>query len=83
MTLKMPVEVGLSPECDSGFSRSTARPLAYTWNGEVFPHLITMTMQVLSKVFLSRETLSFAGWPFAMHSQSYPRGFFNFKVLWV
>ena len=49
MMLEMPVEVGLGLECDSGFSRSTARPLARTWNTEVFSGLIAVVMQVLSK----------------------------------
>ena len=61
MMLEMPVEVGLGLECDSGFSRSTARPLAYTWNDEVVSHLITMVMQVLSKVLYSEERLLLAG----------------------
>lgn len=75
MTLEMLVEVGLGLECDSGFSRSTARPLAYAWNDEVIPRVISMVMQVLSKVLLSEERLFFAGWPFATHwGQSYLRG---------
>jgi hypothetical protein len=67
MMLEMPVEVGLGLECDSGFSRSTARPLAYTWNDEVVSSLIAMTMQVLRKVLLREERLLFAGWPLATH----------------
>jgi hypothetical protein len=60
MKLEMPVEVGLGLEC-SGFSRSAAGPLAYTRNGEVVSHLITMAMQVLSKVLYSEDRLLFAG----------------------
>jgi hypothetical protein len=78
MMLEMPVEVGLGLECDPGFSRSTARPLAYTWSDEVVFYLIAMTMQVLSKVLLREERLLFAGWPLATHwCQSYFRSLWN------
>ena len=53
MMLEMPVEVGLGLECDSGFSRSTARPLAHTWNNEVVSGHIAVVMQVLSKALFS------------------------------
>jgi hypothetical protein len=61
MKLEMPVEVGLGLERTSGFSRSAARPLAYTWSNEDVSHLITMAMQVLSKFLYSVERLLFAG----------------------
>ena len=53
MKLEMLVEFGLGLERNSGFSRSAARPLSYTWNDEVVSHLITMAMQVLSKALFS------------------------------
>jgi len=67
MKLEMSVEIGLGLECNSRFSRSTARPLAYTWNNEIVSRLITMAMQVLSKVVFREERCLFAGWPFAAH----------------
>jgi hypothetical protein len=82
MMLEMPIEVGLGLECDSRYSRSTARPLAYTWNDKVVSRLISMVTQVLIKALLSEERLLFAGWPFATHCcQSYLRSRWNKLVL--
>jgi len=67
MTLEMAVEVGLSLKCSTGFFRSTARPLACTWNNEVVACLVTMVIQVLSEVLFIYERLLFAGRPFTMH----------------
>jgi hypothetical protein len=67
MALEMSIQVGNGLECDSGFSRSTARPLARTWNSEVLSGLIAMAMKVLSEVFFTQERLLFAGWPFTTH----------------
>jgi hypothetical protein len=53
MKLEMLVEFGFGLEHDTGFSRSTARPLARTWNNEVVSGLITVVMQVLSKALFS------------------------------
>ncbi|OBT39036.1 hypothetical protein VE00_10812 [Pseudogymnoascus sp. WSF 3629] len=67
MKLEMPVEVGVGLECDSRFSRSTARPLARTWNNELAFNVIAMVMQVLNKLLCGQERLLFARWPFTTH----------------
>jgi len=67
MILEMSVKIDLVLEYGSKSPRSAARPLTFTLNDEVASRLITMAMQMLSKLLFSEECLSFAGWPFTTH----------------